>query len=69
MLRINEIQDAVIEEFEVLEDWMDKYQLIIDLGGELPELEERFKTPENLIDGCQSRVWLVCTMEEGRMLL
>ena len=58
MMTINEIQDEIIEEFSGLDDWMDKYQLLIDLGNEQEPLDERYKTEQNLIDGCQSRVWL-----------
>ena len=55
---INDIQDEIIEEFEGLTDWMDRYAYIIELGGQLPEIPESYKTPENLIEGCQSRVWI-----------
>ena len=58
-MTINEIQDEIIEEFSGFDDWMDKYQLLIDLGSDQEPLEERYKTEQNLIDGCQSRVWLV----------
>ena len=58
-MSINEIQDEIIEEFSAFDDWMDKYQLLIDLGNEQPPLDEKYKTESNLIDGCQSRVWLV----------
>jgi len=58
-MSINEIQDEIIEEFSGFDDWMDKYQLLIDLGNEQEPLEEKYKTEQNLIDGCQSRVWLV----------
>ena len=57
-MTINEIQDEIIEEFAGFDDWMDKYQLLIDLGNELEPLDEKYKTEQNLIDGCQSRVWL-----------
>jgi Cysteine desulfuration protein SufE len=57
-MTINEIQDEIIEEFSGFDDWMDKYQLLIDLGNEQEPLEEKYKTEQNLIDGCQSRVWL-----------
>ena len=57
---INELQDAVIEEFSDFDDWMDKYQMLIDLGNDLEPLDEKYKTEQNLIDGCQSRVWLQC---------
>ena len=66
-MKINEIQDEIIEEFAGLDDWMDKYQLLIDLGNEQAPLDERYKTESNLIDGCQSRVWLIAeTSPAGR---
>ena len=65
MNTINEIQDEVIEEFAVFDDWMDKYQMLIDLGNELDALDNKYKTEQNLIDGCQSRVWLQCDYEDG----
>ena len=58
----NEIQDEIIEEFSSFDDWMDRYQLLIDLGNEQEPLEEKYKTEQNLIDGCQSRVWLVAEL-------
>ncbi len=58
MATINEIQDEIIDEFSGLDDWMDRYQMLIDLGNEQEPLDERYKTESNLIDGCQSRVWL-----------
>ncbi len=68
MLTINEIQDEVIEEFCDFDDWMDKYQLLIDLGSEQAPLDEKYKTEQNLIDGCQSRVWLQADMEDGKLV-
>ena len=68
MATINEIQDDIIEEFGDLDDWMDKYQMLIDLGGELAPLDERHKTEENLIDGCQSRVWINCETDDDRLV-
>ena len=65
MMTINEIQDEIIDEFSGLDDWMDKYQLLIDLGNEQPPLDEQYKTESNLIDGCQSRVWLQADYENG----
>ena len=59
-MTINELQNEVVEEFSVFDDWMDKYQMLIDLGNELEPLDERYKTEQNLIDGCQSRVWVHC---------
>ena len=63
-MTINEIQDEVIEQFQDFTDWMDKYQLLIDLGGELEPLDPKYKTEQNLIDGCQSRVWVQCDMTD-----
>ena len=63
-MTINEIQDEIIEEFSGFDDWMDKYQLLIDLGNEQEPLEDKYKTEQNLIDGCQSRVWLVADMDD-----
>ncbi len=67
METINEIQDEIIEEFSGLDDWMDKYQLLIDLGSEQEALSEEYKTEQNLIDGCQSRVWLQADYREGKV--
>ena len=67
MKSIDEIQDEIIEEFSVFDDWMDKYALLIDLGNALPTLDEKYKTPENLIEGCQSRVWLQADYREGNV--
>ena len=58
MNSINERQDEIIAEFQDFDDWMDKYQLLIDLGSEQEPLDPKYKTEQNLIDGCQSRVWL-----------
>ena len=64
-MSINELQDNVIEEFSAFDDWMDKYALLIDLGNSLPALDERYKTESNLIEGCQSRVWLQADYADG----
>ena len=66
-MTINEAQDEVIEEFSDFTDWMDKYQLLIDLGNEQQPLDEKYKTESNLIDGCQSRVWLQADYRDGRI--
>ena len=66
-MTINELQDEIIEEFEGFDDWMDKYQLLIDLGNEQEPLDEKYKTENNLIDGCQSRVWLQADYENGKI--
>ena len=67
-MTINEIQDEVIEEFADFDDWMDKYQMLIDLGNDLGTLDEKYKTEQNLIDGCQSRVWLQCDHVDGKLV-
>ncbi len=64
-MTINEIQDEVIDEFESLDDWMDKYQMLIETGNTLEQLDNKYKTEDNLIDGCQSRVWLQCDYNDG----
>ena len=64
-MTINETQDEIIEEFSGLDDWMDKYQLLIDLGSSEEPLPEQYKTEQNLIDGCQSRVWLQADYADG----
>ena len=66
-MTINERQDEVIEEFQGFDDWMDKYQLLIDLGNEQAPLDEKYKVESNLIDGCQSRVWLQADYEDGKI--
>ena len=67
-MTINELQDNVSEEFSAFDDWMDKYALLIDLGNSLPPLEEKYKTESNLIEGCQSRVWLQADYEDGKII-
>ena len=67
MKTINEAQQEVIEEFSEFTDWMDKYQMLIDLGNDLEPLDERYKTEQNLIDGCQSRVWLQADYADGHI--
>jgi len=68
MKTINQIQDEIIEEFSDFDDWMDKYQLLIDLGNEQKALPESAKTEQNLIDGCQSRVWLTADLTPDGLL-
>ncbi len=65
IMTINELQEEVIEEFSDFTDWMDKYQLLIDLGNVQEPLDEKYKTESNLIDGCQSRVWLQADYRDG----
>ncbi|MDT3387406.1 MAG: SufE family protein [Bacteroidota bacterium] len=67
-MTIDELQEEVIEEFSGFEDWMDKYQMLIDLGNDLDVLNDKYKTEQNLIDGCQSRVWLQCDYVDGKLV-
>ena len=67
MKTINQLQDEVIEEFSVFDDWMDKYALLIEMGNDLPVLDVQYKTANNLIEGCQSRVWLQADYEDGKI--
>ena len=67
MKTINELQDEVIEEFSDFDDWMDKYQLLIDLGNEQEPLAPEYKNDQNLIDGCQSRVWIQADLVDGKV--
>ncbi len=66
-MTINEAQDEIVEEFSELDDWMDRYQVLIDLGNEQKPLPESDKTESNLIPGCQSRLWLVCEEQDGKL--
>lgn len=66
-MTINETQDEIIEEFSGLTDWMDRYAYIIDLGNTLPPFPEAEKVPANLIEGCQSRVWIAAHKEEDKI--
>ncbi|HCC52025.1 MAG TPA: Fe-S metabolism protein SufE [Porphyromonadaceae bacterium] len=66
-MTINERQDEIIEEFSVFDDWMDKYALLIDMGNSLPPLDDKYKTENNLIEGCQSRVWLDAGYTDGKV--
>ena len=67
-MTINELQQEVVEEFADITDWMDKYQMLIDLGNEMEPLDEKYKTESNLIDGCQSRVWIQADYKDGLLL-
>lgn len=66
-MKIKEIQEEIVAEFSDLDDWMDRYQLLIDMGNELAPLNDKYKVEQNLIDGCQSRVWIVCEENNGRL--
>jgi cysteine desulfuration protein SufE len=67
MPSITDTATELVEEFSMFDDWMDKYQLIIDMGNSLPALNEAHKTDDNIVRGCQSRVWLVADMEDGKV--
>lgn len=67
-MSINEIQDEIIEEFAEFTEWMDKYQMLIDLSNDLDALAPAYKNDQNLIDGCQSRVWLQCDIKDGKLV-
>ena len=66
-MTINETQDELVEEFSYLSEWMDKYELIIQLGKELPLIDEQYKKDENLIKGCQAKVWLHADYKDGNI--
>jgi len=66
-MSINEIQDAIVEEFSVFDDWMDRYQQLIEYGKELPPIDERKRTEQYLIQGCQSKVWLDAELRDGKV--
>ena len=67
-MEINQIQDEIIEEFSSFDDWMDRYSLLIEYGNELEPLDEAAKTDQNLIDGCQSKVWFTADIQDGKMV-
>lgn len=67
-MTINESQDAIIEEFEAFDDWLERYELIVDYGKGLPAMPEEDKTPQNLIDGCQSQVWFTAKLQDGKIV-
>lgn len=66
-MTVNQVQDGIIDEFSIFEDWMDKYNLLIDLGKDLPVIDPKFKTKDFLIEGCQSKVWLHPEFKDGRI--
>lgn len=68
-MTIDELQHQIIEDFSAFDDWMDKYQMIIEMGNSLEPLDEKYKTPQNLIEGCQSRVWLQADYDEQSHLI
>lgn len=66
-MTIDHIQDEIIDEFSEVDDWMDRYAMIIDLGNQLPAIGAEYKTPQHLIEGCQSRVWLNAEEKDGKV--
>lgn len=67
-MTINELQDEIIEEFSVFDEWLEKYNYLIDLSKDLPEIDPKFKTKENVIEGCQSKVWLHAELVDGKIV-
>ena len=67
-MTVSETQDNIIEEFSAFDDWMDKYNLLIDMGKELPAIDSKYKVKDFLIEGCQSRVWLHPDFEDGKVI-
>ena len=67
-MNIKEIQEEIIDEFSVFDDWMDRYEYLIDIGKSLPRIDEKFKLDENLIKGCQSKVWLHTELNNGLVI-
>ena len=68
MSNIKEIQEEIVEEFEMFDDWMQRYEYMIELGKSLPLIDEQYKTDENIIKGCQSKVWVHADMEDGKVV-
>ncbi|HKL71150.1 MAG TPA: SufE family protein [Marinilabiliaceae bacterium] len=66
-MTINQVQDEIIEEFSSMDDWMDKYSLLIEVGNDLNGFEEAHRNQQNLIEGCQSQVWLHATLDQGKI--
>jgi cysteine desulfuration protein SufE len=67
-MEIKQIQESIIEEFSAFDDWMDKYSYLIELGNDLDGFEEHYRTQQHLIEGCQSRVWLHASLENGKVI-
>jgi len=67
-MTIDEIQEDIIAEFSAFEDWMDKYSYLIEMGNELPPIDEKYKTEQNLIRGCQSQVWINAEYADGKLI-
>ncbi|MBQ7531139.1 MAG: SufE family protein [Paludibacteraceae bacterium] len=67
-MTINEIQNEIIDEFAMFDDWMDRYELLVEYGRGLPPFPEELRTGQNLIDGCQSQVWFTASLQDGRLV-
>jgi cysteine desulfuration protein SufE len=67
VMDMNEVQREIIDEFSVFDDWLDRYNYLIEVGNELPEIDPRYRTDEYLIRGCQSRVWLHAELKDGKI--
>ncbi len=68
-MTINKIQDEIVAEFQQFDDWLDRYELLIDYGNSLPAIDEKLKTPQNIIEGCQSRVWISAKLNEENCIV
>ncbi len=68
-MTINKIQDEIVAEFQQFDDWLDRYELLIDYGNSLPAINEKLKTPQNIIEGCQSRVWISAKLNEENCIV
>ena len=66
-MTINEVQEQIVEEFSIFDDWMDRYQQLIDLGNELRPMDEKMRIDQHLIQGCQSKVWVDATLTDGKI--
>lgn len=67
-MNLKEAQNDIVDEFSIFEDWLDRYNYLIELGNDLPEIDPQYKTNEYLINGCQSKVWLHADLEEGKLI-
>jgi cysteine desulfuration protein SufE len=67
-MKIQETEKSIVDEFSLFDDWMDRYNHLIEMGNSLPVIEEKFKTDQYLISGCQSRVWLMAEMKDGKVI-
>ncbi len=67
-MSLEEIQNEIVEEFAIFDEWLDKYEYLIELGNSLEKIDEKFRTPDHLINGCQSKVWVSAEMNDGKVV-